>query len=263
MNIVGHEDIVAALSKGLPAVCLFIGPHSVGKWATAEEFRREIAPWKSDLLRIHELKAETAEALVRFAVSAPAGHKKVAIVQLDGARTDVLNTLLKTLEESPHVQFFLISAQPVLPTIASRAAVYRFGRLSKAEVTRVLVERANKRDGDATKLAAAAGGQVAEATRQGDLSSPKAVVMIAVRALRDRDLPKLESVAREWDEVCTRLLIEWCYESLTRPRLFSTEELDLSKIGKRVPVQILGALRIDIRPGMLVRAALSPLLRGA
>lgn len=254
---------MAALERALPPVCLFLGPHSVGKWAIAEEFRRRLGTWNSDLLRVHNLTAEAAQDIVRFAHTAPAGPVRVVIAQLDGARQGTLNTLLKTLEEPNGVQFFLISAHETLPTIASRCAVYHFGRLTQQQVAEVLTVRNNMRDGDAHKIAALGAGQVAEAVRQADQSSPKAVVLIAIRALRDRDLAKLESVAREWDDSCTKLLVEWCYESLTRGRLFSEDELDLSKIGRRVPVRILGALTIDIRPGLLVRAALSPLLQGA
>lgn len=264
MILTGHEDIIAALERQLPPVCLFLGPHSVGKWTIAEEFRQRLGTWPADLMRVHSLTADSAREVVRFARTAPVGPKKVVIIQVDGAKPGPVNALLKTLEEPGDVQFFLIAERPVLATLASRAVTYRFGRLTKDQLVKVLIDKKGLREGEAAKFAAMAAGQVNEASRLVELSSPKAVVMIAVRALRDRDIAKLESVAREWDDDCMRLVGEWCYEALAcRGRVFSSDEIDLGKIGRRIPLQVLVALTNDVRPTFFVRAFLSPLLRGA
>lgn len=264
MILVGHGDIVAALEKNLPPVCLFLGPHSVGKWTVAEHFRQQLEPSRADVLRVHDLSMDAAREIVRFAQTAPTAGRRVVLAQLDRAKPGALNALLKTLEEPGEVQFFLIAEREVPKTVASRCAIYRFGRLSKEQVVKVLIEKHSMRETEAAKAASASGGQVREAVKSLERSSAKAVTLIAIRALRDRDVQRLESVAKEWDDDCTYLLTEWCSEALTgRLRLFSSEEADLTNIGRRIPLSILTVLSEEIRPGLLVRAALTPLLRGA
>lgn len=262
--IYGHEQILAALRKNLPPVCLFVGPPSVGKWAVAEQMRLEQGFLSSDVLRLHKLTAEGARDAVRFVQNAPAGARRCLIARVDFAAAGALNTLLKAIEEPGTAQIFLIAEQRVLPTIASRAAVYRFGRLTNEQVASVLVERNKMRPNEAAKLAQLGSGRIRETVVQLERAPDRNRVMTIVKSLRDRDTGLMETMADEWTEEATGLLREWCLEALTsRTAYFSSEEVSLAKIGRTLPLEILGYLAEDLRPRWIVRGGLVPLLRGA
>lgn len=260
----GHEQILAALRKDLPPVCLFVGPPSVGKWAVAEQMRLEQQILPNDVLRIHKLTAEGARTAVGFVRTAPAGRRRCLIVRVDFATGGALNALLKAIEEPGEVQIFLIAERRVLPTIASRSAVFRFGRLTSEQVAAVLVERNKMRPNEAAKLAGLGAGRIRETIVQLERAPDRNRVMTVVKGLRDRDAELVETMANEWTEEATDLLREWCLEALTsRAAYFSPEEVSLAKIGRALPLGILTYLGEDLRPRWIVRGGLIPMLRGA
>jgi DNA polymerase-3 subunit delta' len=76
------------------------------------------------------------------------------------------NALLKTLEEPrPASVFILITsmADSLLPTVRSRCARLRFGRLTPAELISVLTRDHRYSEGDARAVAALADGSVGRA----------------------------------------------------------------------------------------------------
>lgn len=264
MILHGHEDIVTALERDLPAVSLFTGPHSVGKWTVAEYFREREGILPTDLLRVHKLSADLSREVVKFAQTSAVGSKRMVIIQLDAARPQALNTLLKALEEPRGVIFFLIAEREVLPTIASRAKHFTFGRLTTEQVTRVLIEKKNFKADEAAKLAKMANGQINKAVNAAERLAPKALVLVAVRAFREHDPALLEEISDRWADEHTDMLATWCYEALIeRPAVFTKEELDVSQIGKKVLLSILTELAGKTRAKLVVRGKLMGLLRGA
>jgi DNA polymerase III delta prime subunit len=245
----------------LPAVSLFIGPSSVGKWELAEQLR---AHWKfrpADVLRVKRLTQDNARFIAKFASERPQGHAKLVLVRLDQRATKgAQNTLLKTLEDSSTANFILIAESEPLPTIRSRAAVFPFGLLSEEEIALILQHRRNYTPERAEELAKVAGGQVRTALSYVQAQESKVLVLKALDALYRRDLSDLESLAPRWQSEHTELLTRWCYEALTRKWVFFLPE-ESSIVGTKVPLRILMALREDLRPRLVVRAALATVLQ--
>ena len=95
------------------------------------------------------------------------GRRRVTIIdQADALVTRAQNALLKTLEEPlPASVFVLVTSRPdtLLPTVRSRCAHLRFGRLQVAEVAAVLERSQGYSHADALTAAAASDGSVRRA----------------------------------------------------------------------------------------------------
>lgn len=263
MSIVGHANIVASLEKTLHPVSLFYGPASVGKWTTAEHLRHRNKISAGDLLRVKKLTASSARELVAFSATAPTqAEGKLAIIRLDDATPAALHTLLKTLEAAePTNRFILIAEQLPLETVASRCHNYRFGLLFPDEVAEVLVTRKNFKPDQAAVWAERAGGQVMRALNSSRDIEAKPLILIVLRAFRERDAKLLDTVADKWTDALTELLALWCHESITKQwRIFSEAESEFT--GVTLQLNILSALRANIRPRLVVRSSLMTVLKG-
>ena len=99
------------------------------------------------------------------------GHRRVVIIdEADLLLVEAQNALLKTLEEPPPASvFFLVSSRPdmLIPTVRSRCQRLRFGRLSEAEVSTLLMEVHGYTELDAHAAAATAGGSVGKVLKEG------------------------------------------------------------------------------------------------
>src|SRR6185295_4762189 len=89
------------------------------------------------------IKIEQVRSAIERAVFRPfEGRRRVTIIDEADALVDAAqNALLKTLEEPlPASVFILVTSRPdaLLPTVRSRCAHLRFGRLQVAEVATVL-----------------------------------------------------------------------------------------------------------------------------
>jgi DNA polymerase-3 subunit delta' len=95
------------------------------------------------------------------------GRKRVTIIdQADALMVGAENALLKTLEEPlPASVFVLVTSRPdtLLPTVRSRCAQLRFGRLQVSEVATVLEQSQDYSHADALTAAAASDGSVRRA----------------------------------------------------------------------------------------------------
>jgi DNA polymerase-3 subunit delta' len=114
------------------------------------------------------VKIEQVRAAIDRAVFRPfEGRKRVAIIEpADAMLAGAQNALLKTLEEPPSASvFILVTARPdvLLPTVRSRCAHLRFGRLQVSDVAVVLERTHNYRHLDALTAAAASDGSVRRA----------------------------------------------------------------------------------------------------
>lgn len=262
MPVVGHESVTRVLAAELPPVALFLGPESVGKWTTAEWLRHEHEVDDADVLRIRRLTATEARSFVRFAVIAPKGSVKLAIVRLDRATAPSQHILLKTLEQAPEsFRAILISSGAPLSTVMSRSQLYRFSLLTEDQVAEVLRKK-NFNPTEAKHLASMSGGHVNRALTVAESMDPKVTVLAAVRALRERDADALDNLAGKWTDTHTELLADLCRESITyRWRIFSDAEVE--GMGRKLPLKILTVLRPNIRPRLVIRASLMSILRGA
>lgn len=143
------------------------------------------------------IKIEQVRAAIDRAVFRPfEGRRRVSIIdQADALVGAAQNALLKTLEEPlPASVFILVTSRPdsLLPTVRSRCAHLRFGRLQVAEVAAVL-ERSHKySQADARTAAAASDGSVKRALdlETGDFADARSdaedLLMAATRDPRAR-----------------------------------------------------------------------------
>jgi DNA polymerase-3 subunit delta' len=114
------------------------------------------------------IKVEQVRAAIDRSVFRPfEGRRRVTIIkQADALVMHAQNALLKTLEEPlPASVFVLVTSRPdaLLPTVRSRCAHLRFGRLQVAEVAAVLERSEGYSHADALAAAAASDGSVRRA----------------------------------------------------------------------------------------------------
>ena len=114
------------------------------------------------------IKVEQVRAAVEAAMYRPfEGRRRVTIIdEADALVPAAQNAMLKTLEEPPPASVFvLVTARPdvLLPTVRSRCAQLRFGRLQISDVAAVLESRHGYSRSDALTAAAASDGSVKRA----------------------------------------------------------------------------------------------------
>lgn len=145
---IGHERIRATLARQLTLgrvaqAYLFIGPRGVGKHALAVEFARKISKSAETQEQPIEFSfadsslEEVRELTRQLSLRPQSGSTQVAILDdVEEMTTAAANALLKTIEEpSASTVLLLIASQDnVLTTICSRCQVFKFGRLSSAEM---------------------------------------------------------------------------------------------------------------------------------
>src|SRR5688500_14374325 len=198
-EVIGHRRLLSLLTQAIarqsltPSLILS-GPEGVGKRLTAISLAPELnglSPSAGracgtctvcaritrgahpDVMTVEpgesgSIKIEQVRAAIDAAVFRPfEGRRRVTIIeQADALVGAAQNALLKTLEEPlPSSVFVLVTSRPdtLLPTVRSRCAHLRFGRLQVAEVATVLEQREGYSRTDALTAAAASGGSVRRA----------------------------------------------------------------------------------------------------
>jgi DNA polymerase-3 subunit delta' len=122
-----------------------------------------IRPGETGSIKIEQVRASIDAAIYRPFE----GRRRVTIVEeADALVPAAQNALLKTLEEPPSASvFILVTSRPgvLLPTVRSRCAQLRFGRLMPADVALVLERKHGYSRQEAEALAAASDGSVRRA----------------------------------------------------------------------------------------------------
>jgi DNA polymerase-3 subunit delta' len=197
-DVIGHRRLLSLLTQAIgrqsltPSLILS-GPEGVGKRLTAVSIaqelnclspadgtacgscaacRRIVRGAHPDVMTIEPgetgaIKIEQVRAAIDNAVFRPfEGRRRVTIIEeADALVPAAQNALLKTLEEPlPASVFVLVTSRPdmLLPTVRSRCAHLRFGRLQVSEVAAVL-ERTGYPHAKALTAAAASDGSVRRA----------------------------------------------------------------------------------------------------
>lgn len=257
METIGHASVLARIqNEGLPAVSLFIGPASVGKRRLAEQIARRETHDEQDVLRISRLDSELARAAVSFLMHAPHGTgKRFLICRIDGASENATNILLKSLEElSDRCHVILLAVNLPAPTIVSRSVLFPFGLLTEAEVEAALLLRGFSQ-GEASVRAAETGGQIKPALEHADLAQRTALVLVAVKCIREHDPATLEGLAGRWTDDHTTLLVKLAHEAVTkRWRVFS--EAEVGNVQPSTWLAVLRALKPKVSPRLVVHSQL-------
>ena len=132
------------------------------------------------------------------------GRRRVVIIdEADAAGADAQSALLKTLEEPPSASIFiLVSSMPdaLLATVRSRCPRLRFGPLTPAEVTQVLMRDHKYSETDARAAAADADGSIGRAleAESTDVTAARdAAQRLLQEAARSNDPARRISLARD------------------------------------------------------------------
>jgi DNA polymerase-3 subunit delta' len=134
-----------------------------------------VTPGETGSIRIEQIR----EVVDRTMYRPFEGRRRVTIIDdADAMIAGAQNALLKTLEEPPASSLFiLVTCRPdaLLPTVRSRCANIRFGRLTSAEVAAVLERDHKFPRRDALAMAAASDGSVGTAlnTQADDLTDAR------------------------------------------------------------------------------------------
>jgi len=193
---VGKKQVAFALAQALnclePIESAAGERDGCGKCASCSRIARGIHP---DVLLVRRPEDKTAivisqtRDLIRQVGYRPfeARHRVVVIDDADDLGSDSQDALLKTLEEPPARNVFvLVTSRPNLlsTTVRSRCCLLRFAPLAAAEIAGGLVRARGFSDADAAAAAALSGGSFARAMGAG--ASERAQVRgVAVAALRD------------------------------------------------------------------------------
>jgi len=150
-SVVGHSKQLGVIrelvEKGLfPSTSLFCGPEGVGKRLAGRELLTHLTGSPFSVREIGVEKPPTIEEIREltewlFTKPTEGKGKGVLIDNAELMRSEAANALLKTLEEPPDYAYLILIArneEGVLPTIRSRCRVFRFGRLSDANVEYIL-----------------------------------------------------------------------------------------------------------------------------
>src|SRR5689334_1110237 len=184
-EVIGHRRLVRLLThaisrQSLTPSLILSGPEGVGKRLIAVSIAQELNCLKMDdsgacgectacrriargahpdVMMIEpgesgSIKIEQVRAAIERSVFRPfEGRRRVTIIdQADALMVGAENALLKTLEEPlPASVFVLVTSRPdtLLPTVRSRCAQLRFGRLQVSEVATVLEQSQDYSHADA------------------------------------------------------------------------------------------------------------------
>lgn len=217
MTIVGHRELVSILERGLPPVALLAGPASVGKWTVAWHLAEHHNIARIDRLTHNDpLTVDLVRTVIAWAQHAPFQSAfKLAVLGLDGASPAALNALLKILEEPPATMRFILTASaPTLPTVASRAQVFRFGLLRDEELADVLVAQGTS-PAIARKVAPLGRGQVEQALHAQALMPARTAALAVVRAVATGDAELFDQAFKNFDDNAGLLLRTWLEEAIT------------------------------------------------
>jgi len=203
-SVVGHSrqlGIIRSLVENgnYPSSTLFAGPEGVGKKLIATLLLEELTGSPLNLRIIGEEKPPTIEEVreaSRWLFTKPTQGKGKGVI-VDNAelmRGEAANALLKTLEEPPDYGYLILIArneEGVLPTLRSRCRVFRFGRLTDANVEFILERLGVDYDKRAVKVSR---GSVGMALTLAENKKVLDLIKEFVEILKDRSKNRLTRI---------------------------------------------------------------------
>lgn len=248
-----HEELLDFVAKN-PVVGVY------GK--TADQAKKILRDQYTsiDYLEL-SLHAENYQSLISFLLRYPMERDlRIAVVTVTRTSTQVLQRLLKTLEELPETsRCILISGVPLPSTITSRSQAVVSSFLSQGATQRLLRARGYT-EAESVTMATKIQGDASLLDHASDLDITKSNVLQALAHVSQGSTAALDELAQSWSQIHTDLLLKACREVITeRFRFFKESELTplLTKSGAIV---ILTKINPRTRPRLVVRAGLLPLI---
>lgn len=263
-TVIGHTAAKRVLEANLPQVLSFVGPSSIGKRTLAVYLSQFHGFEAVDTMEFRVLfTADKAKQLRQFALTAPFGEKKLAIVHLDKAPEAALNDMLKLLEEPPsHMYFMLIMTEPTLPTIMSRSQTFCLAHLEPEELTAVLTRFNGMSEGPASKVSFAGRVDVAQELHEG--VNAKATALAVLKSVESKDIMIFKRAFKGVDDLAARMIERGLLEAATgRWELFAPTDLPLFSKRPEVARRLSEALSQtgSARRSLSVRVVLEPVVR--
>lgn len=243
ITVLGHDSIKKLLEDNLPQVVSFMGAQSIGKRTLAIYLKQFHGFDAVDSMEIFApFTAEKARQLREFAIVSPFGGGKLGIVHLDGASDSALNDVLKLLEEPPsYMHFILISSQPVLPTVLSRAHSYRMGTLDEGDLHTILTRFEGLSEAAANKVSYA--GQVSTAKEIYHNITARNAALAVLKSVETQDFLLFRRAFKAVDDSAVRMIETGLFEASTGDwRVFSPEELPVLAKKPQVAQRLLEGL---------------------
>lgn len=256
--MIGHDRVREELETNIPPVVLLEGVSGIGKSTLAAHLVAyyNVQPIDQRWFGFASSLSVNDARLIREWVNTRAyGVRKTTIIRMNNASLQAQNALLKVLEEPPYSTVFILlvstDVSDVLPTIRSRANIYKLGLLSEVEIVRILTERDLSLSIDQTVRAARLSqGQVSRAIasiRKGDTNQTKASVLSLVKAIATKDSDLFEAATNGWSfeegQEIDNSLNQWIREAYTEQwSVFTEDEMYGLHQDKRLLFEMMSAL---------------------
>ena len=168
----------------------------------------ELVP-EGKFIKIEQIR-EVRKALLFSPVLGP--HRVILILEAQRMNLDAGNALLKSLEEPPEGNFFILTApdeRALLPTIVSRCRRMELNPLPPRLLLDVLINREGVPRDSASMIAATSGGSLGRALESVPSEEKKDAGIVAVgerisaelQGLRESDIKVILSIAKRWSEL--------------------------------------------------------------
>jgi len=137
--LVGHQEVIKALSLRLPPVSIITGPDSVGKRLIGINAAMVHKVARVDFIEVTRLTVGEAARIKDFLRVAPMHNYRFVLINLDYASKAAVDDLLKSLEAPPsYARYVIISSSRVPQKILTRGHRYFVGKLKPEELSQIL-----------------------------------------------------------------------------------------------------------------------------
>ncbi len=260
--LVGHQEVVEALSSQLPPVSIINGPSSVGKRMIAAYAAIKNNVSRVDFTEVSHLTVDEASRVKKFMQVHPMQGLRFALINLDGASHQAMDKLLITLENPPsYARFSLISSTKVPRTLRTRAANFMVGLLEPEELMSILRQK-GLTIADVSKLSKL--GRVELAMDLYNNPSAKNVALNVFSAVESMDHILLMQAYKAVDEQSAKMMLIALEESASQSwKVFDPQYL--GAFAKReVALKLLGLWSTvsDARPQLAMRVVLESVMKG-
>lgn len=260
--LVGHKEVIGALSSQLPPVFIIKGPESVGKRMIAVLAAMKNNVHRTNFIEVKNLTVAEASRLKEFMSTRPNEGLKFALVDLDTASEAAINDLLKTLESPPsYARISLISSQRVPTTILTRCEQYTVGLLKPDDLYKILKSKGLS-DNEAKRFSTL--GRVDIALKAYSDIAAKTTAVNVLQAVLSGDYTLFLQAYRAVDDAAAQMILVALEESAAQNwKIFDPKTIgEFSK--RTVAVKILAAWD-NVNAARLplgLRAALESVMKG-